>query len=148
MTAFMFQPRVGDSDKVSAALGVSSAAKYSDSDLNKVVKLAGAHNYVPVSATDQIEGVVIAIAPNTVNNGFSFGTVQTDGRIVATNASATALAVGDYVVAAAQLALGTVQPYPLVQKSAANAEFFKWRVVDLLTAGTGAQNTQVLIERI
>lgn len=148
MTQFNFQPRVGDSDKISAALGVSNAAKFKDADINKCVKLAANHNYVPVAAGDDIEGVVIAIAPNTVNDGFSFGTVQTGGRLIATVNTATAVVVGDLVNATAQAALGTAQEYPLIQKSADGLETFKWRVIDLLSAGTGAQNTQVCIERI
>ena len=147
MTQFHFQPRVGDSDKISAALGVDAESKFTDNDVNKLVKLAANQNYVPVAAGDDIEGVVIAIAPNTVNNGYSFGTVQTGGRLIATVAAANTLAVRDQVVSAAQAALGTAQDYPVVKKLAAETPVFLWRVIDLLT-GAGAAGTQVVIERI
>jgi hypothetical protein len=148
MTQFTFQPRVGDSDKISAALGVSNAAKFSDSDVNKLVKLAGADNYVPVAAGDDIEGCVIAIAPHTVNDGFSFGTVQTGGRMVAkVVAAGTTVAVRDAVVAAAQAALGTAQDNPIIKKVAAETPTIKWRVISLLGGG-GTAGELVLIERV
>ena len=147
MPSFKFQPRVGDSDKISAGLG-TTGSKFTDKDLNKVVKLGADHNYVAVAAADEIEGIVVAVAPHTVNQGYAFGTVQTGGRVVAKVNTATAVAVRDFVVASAQAAVGTEQEYPLVQKAADSNQVCKWRVIDLLDAGTGAQNTLVLIERV
>lgn len=144
MTIFNFQPRVGDSDKKSCALGVSNAAKFGDNDLNKVVKLVASGTYGPVSTGNDIEGIVLAIAPNTVNDGFSFGTIQDGGRLVAQATDVTPLAIGAQVIAAAQNALGTAQDFPLVKLGTGGV--FKWRVIDLLT-GAGAQNTNVVIER-
>lgn len=147
MTKFNFMPRVGDSDKISVALGASTAAKFTDSDKNKAVKLAGSKNYILAVAGDDIEGVVLSIEPHMVNNGWAFGTVQTGGRMIATVAAANTLAVRDFVVAAAQAAVGTAQDYPVVQEVAAETPVFKWRVIDLLT-GAGAAGTQVVIERV
>lgn len=144
MTTFHFQPRVGEQDYRSVALGASANAKFSDADKNKAVKLGSASNYVPVTAGDELEAVVEAIAPNTVNNGFSFGTVSVGGRYVAKVDNAV-VAAGDLVVAGAQAALGTVQANVVVRKGTPTK--FLWRVIDLLT-GAGAVGSLVVIERI
>lgn len=147
MAKFNFQPRVGDSDRISAGLGTVTP-KFTDAELNKIVKLGANSNYVAVAAGDEIEGVIIAVAPHTVNDGFAFGTVQTGGRLIAQNGAADTLAAGDYVVAAAQSAVGTAQEYPLVQKAEEDSDqIFRWRVIDLL-AGSGAQGDQVVVERV
>ena len=149
MNKFNFMPRVGDSDKISAALGASTAAKFTDADKNKAVKLATGtnKNYIVCVAGDDIEGVVLSVEPHPVNNGWAFGTVQTGGRMIATVAAGNTLAVRDYVVAAAQSAVGTAQDYPVVQEVTTEEPVFKWRVVDVLT-GAGAAGTQVVIERV
>lgn len=147
MTAFNFKPRVGDSDKQSTALGASNllAARFKDEDMNKCVKLAGLSNYVLVAAADELEGVTIAMSPNMVNNGFSFGTIANGGRLEAKIDGASAVVVGDLVLAGAQAALGTAQAVPVVRKGAPTK--FLWRVIDLLS-GAGAIGTNVIIERI
>ncbi len=150
MTApYYIAPRVGEGDKLSVALGASAGAKFSDNDLNKAVKLAANNNYVLVSAGDAIEGSTISMEPFTVNNGFSFGTIQTGGKMIVTIVAAgTTVVVGDQVVAAAQAALGTAQDYPIVRKIAAETPAIRWRVVSLWKAGTGVAGTQVVIERL
>lgn len=131
----------------SAALGPNAQTKFGQKDINKAVKLAGADNYVLAADGNDLEAVVQAVAPHTVNNGFSFGSVQkrfNHLRVINKNASA-ALAVGDAVVCAAQAALGTAQAHPHVKSGA--GVLFKWRVKSLL-GGTGAVDSVVLIEPI
>lgn len=162
MTDFVFNVVVplADDSTTTAALGVNGSTPLTDKDLGKAVKLAGNNNYVVCSDGDDIEGVVLSVEPFTVNSGYGFGTVQTKERFVAKNSNADnsngPLAVGDFVVAAAQPAVGTaitaissgnqtgVKPTPVKTGSGTN---FKWRVISLL-GGTGAVNSSVLIERV
>lgn len=148
MTTFVFDETVpllpGSVD--SAALGTASP-KYGQTEVNKPVKLAAGDSYVLVADGNDLEGVIGAVAPHTVNNGVAFGSVQTrftSLRVINKNA-ADPLAVGDPVVCAAQEALGTVQAAPYVKDGA--GVLFKWRVKSLL-GGTGAVGTTVLIEPI
>ncbi len=85
-----------------------------------------------------------SLEPFTVNSGFSFGVVQTNGRVRAYNADAGALAVGAYVINAAQVAVGTAG---LLRVKAGAGTAFKWRVISLL-GGSGAVASTVLIERV
>lgn len=130
----------------SAALGVSSGAKFVEADKDKAVKLAANDNYVLCAVDDPIEGFVNSLEAWTVNNGFSFGTVQTGDRKRVQVAAGQTLAVGAFVVAAAQVALGTVG---LAQvKAAANlaaAGAFPWRVISL-ESGVGTAGAIVVIE--
>ena len=127
----------------SAALG-TAADKFTDKDIGKLVKLGAENNYVLAEDGDDIEGMVGAIAPHTVNNGAAFGSVQVRFKhLKVRNKNGGALAVGATVVAAAQEALGTEQDYPTVKAGAGN--LFKWRVKSLLT-GNGADDTLILIE--
>lgn len=136
----------------SAALGATGLLPFTGKDVNKVVKLAAGstdNNYVLAVDADDIEGVVVAMEPATVNNGFGLGSVQKWGLFDAlVMAASTTLVVGDRVCAGTQVALGTVQSYPIVRKVAgAEGALFKYRVKSLL-AGNGAAGTVVLIERI
>lgn len=158
MTDFTFQPVVPlpDDATQSAALGVNAAGKLTDKDIGKAVKLIGDSRYGVVADGDDIEAVLISVEPVTVQNGLGFGTIQTKERIVAQNKGAGAIAVGAYVVAAAQPAVGTeialltsgtqtgVRPTPV--KAGAGTQF-KWRVVSLL-GGAGAVDSTILIERV
>lgn len=148
MTTFVFDETVpllpGSVD--SAALGTTSP-KYGQTEVNKAVKLAANDNYVLVSDGDDLEGVIGAIAPHTVNNGVAFGSVQTrfkSLRVINKNAT-DPLVVGDEVICAAQEVVGTAQEAPYVKEGAGT--LFKWRVKSLL-GGTGAVDTAVLIEPI
>lgn len=109
MTAFAFTQLV-ETELTSAALGPNNSTKFSDKDLNKAVKLGTANNYVLATNGDEIDGFVKAIEPFTVNDGFSFGAVQLEGRVEAVVGSnqVGALPIGAYVVADTQVALGTV----------------------------------------
>ena len=148
MTIFQFTELVNDplADVVTAALGASNSAKFSENDIGKGVKLSTANNYIPVVKDDEIEGVVVGLEPSTVNNGFSWGSVQKNRRltaIVGVSEAGTA-AVGELVVADTQIALNTagiLRVYPGTPTT------HKWRIIRIVS-GTGAAGDPVLIERI
>jgi hypothetical protein len=147
MTTFAFTELVTCNEVVSAALGVSTSTKLNDKDIGKPVKLAAANNYVVCSTGDQIEGFVSSISPETVNDGFSFGGVATEGRFTCKldAAQVGTVAVGALVVAGVSAALGTADAYPLV-KTGSPGQFF-WRVIRIVS-GTGVAGDLVLIENI
>jgi hypothetical protein len=147
MTTFVFTELVNApmADIVSSALGANAGAKFSANDVGKLVKLGSANNYVLAADGDQIEGFVVAMMDNTVNDGFSFGSVQKNKRKYAKVGGTVALAVGDRVVAGVQAALGTVDALPVVK--AGTPAVHIWRVIRIVT-GTGAVGDTVLIERV
>ncbi len=163
MTTFVFGENVTEAikDTVSAALGAAAASGIGQKDLDKAYKMGTAQNYVPCADGDPIEAFVNAVEPFTVNQGFSFGSVQRRGRKTVQNGAAQAtLAVGDYVVAFTQVAIGTAG-LAQVKKAATTADVdatptpdtvaiqtpYRWRVVRILT-GTGVAGDQILIERV
>ncbi len=155
MATFKFGVQAGLTDDATfgAALGVNPAGKLTDRDLYKAVKLSGDSTYSLCADGDEIEGILVAVEPSTVNAGYGFGTVQKKERVLARNMGA-AIAVGAYVVAAAQPAVGTAigaestgqstgaQPTPVKSGTPAT---YKWRVVSLITSG--ATGGIILIER-
>lgn len=149
MTTFAFTELVNSpmADVVSAALGASSSAKLNDNDVGKPVKMGSAQNYVVCSAGDDIEGFVVSIEANTVNDGFSFGSVIRNKRMLAqVDAAQTGtLAVGEYAVAGASSALGTKDTYPKVKEG--SPSHFHWRCIRIVS-GTGAAGDLVLLEKI
>ncbi len=128
-----------------AALGVNAAGKFGPNDINKAVKLAANNNYVLAADGEDLEAVCVSVEPATVNDGFSHGTVHVRHQALEVLVSGAALAVRDFVVCAAQNALGTIQAAPKVKAGAGTT--FKWRVKSLL-AGTGQVGEVVLIEPI
>ncbi len=166
MSNFAFNVKVMDpevADVTDAALGTSGQG-WKDSEVGKAVKLAAANNYVLCTDGDEIEGFVAAIEPNTVNAGYSFGAVQRRGRIQAVLAAGvTNAAVGMFVVAAAQEAVGTQVNgnKPLVKPGVAAAQSgttpfaytertpntHMWRIIRLVSGGDDAGGI-VLIERV
>ncbi len=145
MTSFVFSETV-PTKNVSAALGVDANNKFVDADLGKAVKLGTAQNYVPCAAGDEIDGFVTAIEPFTVNDGFSFGGVQLDNRkeaMVGTG-QVGSMAVGDYVVAAPQVALGTAG---IAQVKTGVPTKKLWRCIRIIS-GTGAVGDKVLLELV
>jgi hypothetical protein len=147
MTTFVFTELVPTEKVLSAALGPNANTKFADADVGKAVKLGSANNYVLVEAGDEIEGFVTSIEPFTVNNGFSFGGVVVSGRVTAevgANQGATPMAVGDYVVADAPVALGTAGK---AQVKTGTPTKFLWRCIRVVS-GTGAAGSMVLLERI
>ena len=153
MTVFNFTLLVNDplADVVSAALGVDADNGYAEADIGKGVKLAAANNYVPLAKDDEIEGVVAALSPETVNDGFSFGTVQKNRRIeavVGANVSVTPVAVGTLVVADTPVALGTAGGLQVYVGAPA---LHKWRCIRNIVSAAAAGATigdTVLLERV
>lgn len=147
MTTFVFTELVSApmADIVSSALGASAGAKFNANDVGKLVKLGTANNYVLAADGNEIEGFVVAMADNTVNDGFSFGSVQKNKRKYAKVGGAAAVVVGDTVVSGAQAALGTVDALPIIKKGTPTVHI--WRVIRIVT-GSGAVGDTVLIERV
>lgn len=144
---FKFSRLVQESpDIVSTALGVDANNPLAAADLDKAVVLAANDNYVMAANGNDIGGTLAAVNPDTVNDGFAFGSVDKRGRRVATvdAAEADALVVGELVVAGTQAAVGTAGG--LVCTAGAGA-VHKWQVISILT-GTGVAGDTVLIERV
>lgn len=149
MTVFNYTLLVNDplADIVSTPLGADANNKYVENDIGKGVKLnPAAVGYIPLAKDDEIEGVVVSISPETVNSGFSFGSVQKNRRVEAVVGATEAgtAAVGELVVADTPVAQGTagiLRVYPGAPAT------HKWRIIAIVT-GTGAAGDTVLIERI
>lgn len=150
-------PTVPEKAAVAVRLGAGNAeAQRMDyREVGKTVKLVGESRYDLTAAGNDIEGFIFAVelAPQ---NGFTIGSVQSEGRafvtfdgLQATPGTGT-VAIGDIVVAGTQTAKGTALPdYPRVCKATTAANVvFKWRVVSLGTVGSGAVGTVGVIERI
>lgn len=148
MSDFQFTLLVNDPPAtiLSAALGTGANAFTSAADLGKGVKLGTSQNYVQVAAGDEVEGIVTSVEPYTVNDGFTFGGVQTDRRIEAVVgvSQVGALAIGALVVADIPIALNTAG---ILQVKAGAPASFKWRVIRHIT-GTGVAGDTVLLERV
>lgn len=175
MAKFLMTPTVAGSRVVSARLGsASGSANYlaGATEVGKFVKLAGESRYNLCAAGDNIEGIIVGVESASLDD-FSFGSVQTDGRLDVTfdGLQATpgtgAVAVGDYVVVGTAVAKGTAiasTQYARVTKATlqpttvpaslteagtmVRQALFAWRVVSLGSAGTGAVATAGVIERV
>jgi hypothetical protein len=115
MTAFAFEETVPEPTRLSSALGDGVTKWQSAYDVGKAVKMSTAQNHVLCATNDEIDGFVKTIEIFSVNNGYSFGSVQIDGwieAVVGPNQGATPMAVGDFVLADTQIALGTGTPVP------------------------------------
>ena len=162
MTTFVFTETV-PTELEPAALGANSSGKFVSADLNKAVKHGTANNFVLATGRDEIDGFVKAIEPFTVNDGFSFGGVQREGRVAAqvgANQGGTPMAVGDYVVADTQVALGTAgaakvktgvafaqsgtTPFAVTNGTPLKA---LWKCIRIIS-GTGVAGDDVLLERV
>lgn len=164
MTTFAFTELVNGqpADVVAAALGASAGAKFVAADIGKPVKLGTANNYILCSADDEIEGFVQSLEAFTVNDGFSFGGILRNTRVVAKvdAAQSGTLTTGEYAVAGTSSALGTADTYPLVKQVAAAVLadggatvlgpyglMHKWRVIRVVS-GTGVAGDLVLLEKV
>jgi len=139
-----------DADYITARVadGTGDANQLKEADVGKLLKLAGDSRYGLCADGDEIEGVLETAEEMQRQDGYSIGTVRTDGRIKV--ALAEPVAVGEYVVSGAPLARGTAQNYapPAVKKAAKPAELLhKWRVISILS-GTGAAGSIGVIERV
>ena len=139
------------SEKVKTVRLGTKAEKFTKADIGKAVKLGGDSQYVKVDAGDAIEGYVTSVEVDQgLFDGYHLGGIISTGYKNATVVGA-AVAVKDYVVAAAPTAIGTKLTTPVgVTKAAdqavAAAAPFKARVVSLGDAGTGAAGTVVVLE--
>lgn len=155
MTEFVFTELVNSphADIVSAALGVNSAGKFVEADIGKPVKLAASNNYVLCDLDDPIEGFVFSVAAETVNDGFSFGSVRRNKRIIAEidSAQTGAAPVGQTMVSGTPSALGTADVNPLVTKIDIIGTTIQvldvWRVIRIIS-GTAIAGDLVLIEKV
>lgn len=146
MTAFAFNETV-PTEVISTALGTGSGNVFVTADVGKAVKLGTAQNYVLVTAGNEIEAFVSSVEPFTVNSGYSFGGVVSEGfkaAVVGANQGVTPMAVGDYVVADTQTALGTAGAAAV--KTGTPTKFF-WRCVRIIS-GAGAAGSAVLLQRV
>lgn len=150
------QPTVPEAAVLAVRLGAGNtlADRFTAADVGKIVKLGGESAYVMAVRGNDIEGQVTSVEAQ--QNGFSIGGVQEQGRMrvkfdgLQATVGVGAVAVGDYVVAAAQPALGVkLVDFPAVCKATdASTSNIKWRVVSLGTVGTGAVGTVGVIARI
>jgi hypothetical protein len=155
MAKFQLQPLIL-TQPFTARLGAGSAVgqQLDTADVGKFVKLAGESRYDLLAVGNEIEGAIVATEGATVD-GFTIGTVQNDGRLDVTfdgiQVDGTGvLAIGDIVVAGTPVAKGVASSVPPKVRKATTAAnvVFKWRVVSLGSAGTGAAGTTGVIERI
>jgi hypothetical protein len=153
MSTFAFNVKVNDpfASITEAALGASTGDGWGDEEVGKAVKLGPANNYILATADDPIEGFVVGVEPNTVNQGFSFGSVQRNCRVeVVLSVGETGVVVGDTVTADTQEVVGTQTNgnKALVQQEGTpgDAGDFVWRVIALRTDGEAGST--VLIERV
>lgn len=167
MASFKFGVSVPAGTIISSCLGVdgTKASRFQSAyDVGKAVTLGTNNNHVLAAAGAEIDGFVTSVELPTYNQGFSFGGVLQEGRIyvqVGAGQGATAMVVGDYVVADTQLALGTVgtaQTWtpagtppstptgPTAQvKTGANTHRM-WRCIRI-DSGAGLAGSIVLLER-
>lgn len=147
MANFKFTVNVSEQDrKVSAALGVDGSNPLTNSDVGKCVSLAANNNYVVASDGDDIEGFLHGVESYTVNNGFGFGTVQTNGRkqVEVAAAEAGTVTPGSEVICGIQIAVGT-EGQPQVKLGTGST--YKWRCISIVS-GTGVAGDTILIERV
>ena len=148
---FSMNPKVNDphADVTDSALGAAASEGWGTEDVGKVVKLSVGSSHELAAKGDEIEGVLVAIEPHSVNSGFGFGSVQRNKRFLAkVDAAQTgSLAIGALVVAGTQNAIGTKNDsyYPVVEGGAPTT--WIWRIVAHKT-GTGAAGDIVVIERV
>lgn len=145
----------------SVALGAGSN-EYDSDDVGKAVKLSGANTAVLCVEGDEIEGFITSVEGNTVNSGYSFGSIKRNRRMLAevgANQSGNITLYG-LVVADAQAAAGTAGIAKVKDGTAASQSgttpfaytertpnTFLWRVIRIVS-GTGATGDTVLLERI
>lgn len=136
--------------------GSGSSNNLTTAELGKFAKLVAESRYDLCAVGNEIEGFISAVEGAT-QNAFTVGGIREGGTIdvvfdglQATPGTGT-LAIGDYVVAGTPVAKGTaLTTAPKVCKATAavTALTFKYRVVSLGTAGTGAVGTAGAIRSV
>lgn len=167
MTKFIMTELVDVADVITARLGPgpgagaggSAANLMTDAEAGKFAKLVAESRYDLCVVGDQIEGRITSVEAST-QDGFSIGGVMTEGRFAVTFDGLQAtpgtgtLAVGDYVVCGTPVAKNTALsvaglPARVCKATAAgNTLNFKWRVVSLGPAASGAVSTVGVIEQV
>ena len=143
-------------DALAVRLGAGSGAanNYTTAEVGKFAKLVGESRFALCAVGNEIEAVIgaVELAPQ---NGFTIGAVLEEAVLNVTFDGLQAtpgtgvVAIGDYVVTGTPVAKDTaLTAYPRVCKATAAATgiIFKWRVVSLGTAGTGAVGTSGVIK--
>lgn len=128
-------------------LGADATHKLTDKDIGKALKIAASNNMVLCATTNEIAGFLVSTEPTTYNSGFAFGTVQRRGRVeakVGANQGATAMAVGDLLVADTQAAIDTAGGAKVITGTPSTN---KWQCIRIIS-GTGVAGDSVLIERV
>ena len=160
MPKFLMTELVDIAKVTTARLGGVPAAGFpnalTDKEVGKFVKLIAESRYDNVVVTNEIEGRLAAVETG-YQDGYSLGSVMTEGRfqvtfdgLQATPGTGT-VAIGDYVVAGTPVPKGTALTVPARVCKATGAGTtlnFKWRIVSLGAAGTGAVGTTGVIEFI
>lgn len=158
MPKFLMTELVDIADQYTARLGAGTgtANNHSDLEVGKFVKLVGESRYDLCAVGNEIEARISGVEAAT-QDGYTIGTIQPEGRFAVTfdglqgTPGTGAVAAGDYVVTGTPVAKGTALTAPAKVCKATGAATtlnFKWRVVSLGTAGTGAVGTQGVIESI
>ena len=149
-------PQAPEAAYTTVRLGAGAGAvnNVTTAEVGKFAKLVGESRYGAVALIDDIQAVVTAVelAPQ---NGFSVGSISQEGRLAVTFDGSElngtgAIAIGAIVNCGTPVAKDTPLTVPPAVRSATTPAnvVFKWRVVSLGTAGTGAVGTQGVIERI
>ena len=141
-----YTAKIGDSTVNSALLR--------DSDIGKALKLLADSRFGFCADGDEIEAQLRSVEPQATSGGYRIGTVRmvSVGMLQGINTTATALAVGDEVVAGAQAAYGVAQaakPYHDVMgvKKATTANGMRLKVV-AIQSGNGGLGTVVTLSKM
>lgn len=155
MTKHYIKPTALENAVIACRLGTSASDNYTSADVGKCAKLVAESAFGLSAAGDDIEGFITSI--EGTQEGWTVGGVQprdmayaTFDGLQATPGTGT-IAVGDYVVTGTVVAKGTYlgATYAKVCKATTPANsVYKWRVMSLGTAGTGAVGTVGVIARI
>lgn len=158
MPKFMMTELVDKGRVITARLGAGTGSgnNLDDKEAGKFVKLVAESRFDLCAVGNEIEGRIGGLEVAT-QDGYTIGSVQTEKRfevtfdgLQATPGTGTVV-LGDYVVTGTAVAKGTALTGPAKvckATAAGNTLNYKWRVVSLGAAGTGAVGTVGLIERI
>jgi len=158
MPKFIFTELVDVEEVMTVRLGAGTgtANNYSDKEVAKFVKQVAESRYALSVVGDEIEGRITSIETAT-QDGYTIGGVCPESRFECTfdglqgTPGTGVLAIGDYVVTGTPVAKDTALTVPArvcKATAAGSAMNFKWRVVSLGSAGTGAVGTTGLIDRV
>ena len=168
MPKFKMVETINSTQVITARLGTgtytaSAANIYTDTEVGKFVKLAGANRYALCAAGDAIEGRITSVEIGR-NDDFSFGGVAKSAdfmEVLLDGLQATpgtgVIAIGDYVVCGTVVAKGTAIVFPsrakvckATDQVVAKSNPYGWRVVSIGATGadgvSGAVGTAATIQ--